>query len=59
MKRNRILNMVMAAGSVHDVRLHYIPFYFETCFPSAGGHCLYRWRRMSGDCRRLVLCMDD
>ena len=59
MKRNRILNMVMAAGFVHDVRLLYIPLHFETRLPSAGGHCLYRWRRVSGDCRRLVLCMDD
>ena len=59
MKRNRILNMVMAAGSVHDVRLLYIPLHFETRLPSAGEYRLYRWRRMSGDCRRLVLCMDD
>ena len=24
-----------------------------------GEYRLYRWRRVSGDCRRLVLCMDD
>ena len=48
MKRNRILNMVMAACSVHDVRLLYIPLHFETRLPSAGEYRLYRWRRMSG-----------